>query len=239
MPLLETIYWLAFGLGLIYVLLSGALGALAHGVHGAGAGAGGEAGGHGFEPGHQELDLHSGDLNQDGASLEGQDGGQDGVQGSGLHAEAHSEGGADALDSGQFQQYNPFSLLSIMGCICGFGAGGLIGAYFKLGILSVATAVLGAAAMAALLWLVIGKLFYSLQGSSEAHVDEMIGLEADVITPVEHEMSGEIAYILGGTRYTAPARLDKPGRIPLHGKVRIRRVSGNMVYVEERRKLLD
>lgn len=248
MTWLLTIYWLAFGIGLVYVLLSGAIGALAHGVHGAGAGSGGH---HELEIGHGGADSGTADLDGDSGldsahgELDHSSGEMHGHEvehpsGEGQDVHGGEDKGESAVPSGQFADYSPFSMLSIMGTLSGFGAGGLIASHFGwMGPLSIGPAFLGGAAMAGLLWLVIGKLFYSLQGSSEAHVDEMIGLEAEVITPVEHEMSGEIAYILGGTRYTAPARLERPGRIPLRGTVRIRRVQGNMVYVEERRKLLD
>ncbi|MCC7479102.1 NfeD family protein [bacterium] len=238
-----TVYWLAFGIGLVYVLLSGAIGALAHGVHGGGAAGAGEGAGH--ELGHGDIELHHADLEVGHTDLDSAHGELDHAHGAaeGVHGGHDSEAGhsGDGIESsGQFATYSPLSPMSLMGTVSGFGAGGLLATYFGLeGLLSLGPALLGGAAMAGLLWLVIGKLFYSLQGSSEAHVEEMIGLEADVITPVEHQMSGEIAYVLGGTRYTAPARLDRPGRVAQHGKVRIRRVQGNVVYVEERRKLLE
>ncbi len=242
MTWLVTIYWLAFGIGLVYVLLSGAIGALAHGVHGAGAGAGDS--GHSLELSSSDLDSGHDGLDSVHGELDAHSAGQAAAEGGhGANSEGpdHSaERGESGFASGQFAAYSPLSPMSFMGTLSGFGAGGLLSTYFGLeGLLSIGPALLGGAAMAGLLWLVVGKLFYSLQGSSEAHVEEMLGLEADVITPVEHDMSGEIAYILGGTRYTAPARLVGPGRVPQHGKVSIRRIQGNMVYVEERRKLLD
>ena len=84
----------------------------------------------------------------------------------------------------------------------------------------------------------IGKLLYSLQGTSEAREQDMVGLEAEVITPVEDDHTGEIAYILGGMRYTAPARLLKEGRVARREKVRIRRIKDNVAYVIPRKKLL-
>jgi membrane protein implicated in regulation of membrane protease activity len=231
MTALITIYWFAFGIGLVYVLLAGAIGALSHGIH---AGAG-----HAEAPGDVHAGLESADVSSD-AGLDATHGELDHALGEAAHGESEAPAvQAEPDSSGQFQDYNPFSVLSLMGTLSGFGAGGLLGINFKLGFLSLGPAVLGALLMGLLLWLVIGKLLYSLQGSSEAHVEDMIGLEAEVITPVEHEMSGEIAYILGGTRYTAPARLAKPGRVAQHSRVRIRRVQGNLVTVEPQRKLLD
>jgi hypothetical protein len=135
--------------------------------------------------------------------------------------------------------YNPFSLISLMGTLAGFGAGGLLGSNLGLAVVgTLATGAIGGIVMAVALWLLIGKLLYSLHATSEAHVSDMIGLEAEVLTPVEQGMSGEIAYVLDGTRYTAPARLIHDGVATRATKVRIRKVGDNVVYVEEQKKLL-
>lgn len=230
---LVALYWLCFGVGLVYVLLAGALGAISHGF----------AGAHGGD--HGGFD-HSGDQGVDGGfdhDFDSDHGGE--LQSLDLDHDAtdgHGGGGAAGLatyDSGM-PGYNPFSLLSLMGTLCGFGAGGLLATQLNWPLFAgLGLAFGGALLMGALLWLVIGKLLYSLHASSEAHVADMVGLEAEVITPVEHTMSGEIAYILDGTRYTAPARLLTEGRVAKNEKVRIRRVGPNLVYVEEKRSLLS
>lgn len=246
MDALLTIYWLCFGVGLVYVLLSGTLGAVSHGLHAlGGADHGGDAGhvglDHGAEAGgHAEAHAegHMGELHD--ADLSDSD------QGAAGHASEHAAGhGHPAMhveapeDSG-FAHYSPFSPLNVMGFFCAFGAAGLLSsAYHATPYMSLIYAAGGGLGMALILWLLIGKLLYSLQGSSEGHAIDMLGLEAEVLTPVEREMSGEIAYILDGTRYTSPARLLNEGRIEKHETVRIRRVEGNVVYVEPRRKLLE
>jgi hypothetical protein len=218
MDTLVAIYWVCFGVGLVYVLLAGALGAISHGFAGAhgGDGAGVD---HSFD---HSTELHSADM----------------------HDSAHSDGsGHDAaVDGGHssgMPDYNPFSLLSIMGMLAGFGAGGLIATTYGVDtILSLLIAAGGGLVMAVALWLLIGKLLYSLHSSSEAHVADMIGLEAEVLTPIDPGTSGEIAYVLDGTRYTAPARLVHDGSALRSDKVRIRKVGDNLVYVEIKRKLL-
>jgi len=47
------------------------------------------------------------------------------------------------------------------------------------------------------------------------------------------QSSGEIAYMLDGTRYTAPARLLHGGVATKASKVLIRKVGDSLVYVEE------
>jgi hypothetical protein len=190
MDLLITIYWICFGFGLVYVLLSGALGAIAHGLAGAHADRQGEL--------------------------------------SSITVERFSrEDGSPVI------RYNPWSLLSLMGILSGFGAGGLAGASLKPGLsLSLACGALGALVAGALLWLLVGKLLRRLHVSSESHIADMVGLNAEVLTSIEPGVSGEIAYVLDGTRYTAPACLAHGGVAGKSEKVRILRVTDNLVYVE-------
>jgi hypothetical protein len=235
---LVTVYWLCFGVGLAWVLLAGALGAISHGF----------AGAHGGDSGGLDHDAHVG-IGEGNAESDstGFDAHASGIESSDINSDGHGEaqqhdavhaGSADHGGSGM-PDYNPFSILSIMGTLAGFGAGGLIGSNYPVGMAgTLACGAVGGVLMALALWLIIGKLLYSLHASSEAHVSDMIGLEAEVLTPVEHGMSGEIAYVLDGTRYTAPARLVHEGVALRSSKVRIRKVSENLVYVEEQRKLL-
>jgi membrane protein implicated in regulation of membrane protease activity len=75
-------------------------------------------------------------------------------------------------------------------------------------------------------------LFSHTQGSSESHVAALVGTEANVITPIPENGVGEIAYVVGGTRYTAPARVEN-GRAVAGGKpVKITHVVGTQFYVE-------
>jgi hypothetical protein len=243
---LITVYWFCFGFGLVYVLLAGALGMVSHGIPGLGHGGGhggldAASGGHGFDA-HADahgVDAIAVDAHADAGHIESMDIQPDGHDfDHGGHDSAHGQAGA--IHESGMPDYNPLSPLSLMGTLCGFGAGGLIALNSGTGVpLSFAAAAGGGLTMALVLWLIIGKLLYSLHASSEAHVADMIGLEADELTPVEDTMSGEIAYVLGGTRFTAPARLVHEGRVPQHGKVRIRRIADNVVYVEEKRKLLS
>ncbi|MCH7471532.1 NfeD family protein [bacterium] len=232
MTTLVTIYWLCFGIGLVYVLVAGTLGAVSQGLEGAGD----------VDTDFDldtdvdfdadvDVDVDAGfdaDIDHD-AGVEAHHGGSPATEvAHGTHSYAHAMPG-----------YNPLSPLSIMGFLCAFGAAGLIATGLQYSFwLGLAIAVGGGLAMGALLWLFIGKFLFGLQGSSEAHVIDMVGLEAEVLTPVEEDICGEIAYVLEGVRYTAPARLLKEGRVGRREKVRIRKVRGNMVYIEEKRKLL-
>lgn len=256
MTALVTAYWLCFAIGLIYVIAAGALGALGHGAGGHGGDAQVDAGGVdvqtdagggglGETGGLESVDIDSGDFDLDadtgGLDAGGLDLEQELDAGHEFGAAAHAGTGHPGLhhDDGAMD-YNPFSPLSLMGFLCAFGATGLIATAMQLStIVSLALAVGGGVVMALLLWLVIGKLLFGMQGTSEAHQADMIGLEAEVLTPMDDAHTGEVAYILGGVRYTAPAKLTHEGAVGKQSKVRIRRIRDNVVYVEEKHKLLN
>jgi len=185
--------------------------------------------GHGGMDAHGGMDTHGGDMHGTAA---GHGEGAVGQHGHAMHVETPADQG--------FASFSPLSPLNVMGFFCAFGAAGLLGsAYVATPWLSLLIAAGGGLVMATLLWLLIGKFLYSMQGSSEGQSADMLGLEAEVLTPVEKDMSGEIAYILDGNRYTAPARLLGEGRAEQHSTVRIRKVDGNIAYVEPRHKLLE
>ena len=151
------------------------------------------------------------------------------------------QGEAQREQKHSLPRWSPFSPLSIAGFLAAFGGTGLLAAGYELPLmLTLPIAIGGGVIMAIVLWLLVGKLLFGMmQGSSEARVIDMLGLEAEVLTPVEKDMSGEIAYILEGTRYTAPARLLEGDRVEKRSKVRICRMKGNMVYVRPQHKLLE
>jgi len=63
-------------------------------------------------------------------------------------------------------------------------------------------------------------------------VAQLIGTEASVITPIPENGVGEIAYVVRGTRYTAPARVESGTAIASGQSVKIKRVVGTQFYVE-------
>ena len=52
-------------------------------------------------------------------------------------------------------------------------------------------------------------MFKQTESSSESHVATLIGQDAAIVTPIPENGVGEIAYVQGGSRYTAPARTEK------------------------------
>jgi membrane protein implicated in regulation of membrane protease activity len=76
------------------------------------------------------------------------------------------------------------------------------------------------------------KMFQATQSSSESHVGSLVGQTASILTPIPENGVGEIAYVQGGSRYTAPARTEKGTSVAAGKPVRISRVVGTQFYVE-------
>jgi membrane protein implicated in regulation of membrane protease activity len=147
--------------------------------------------------------------------------------GSGGHAEA----GADNSDGPGVSAISPTVISAF---VTGFGGFGVIfheipwtrPIYF-----SAPLAILGAFALAALLVWVLGSLFRHTQSSSESHIGTLVGTNATVISPIPQQGVGEIAYVQGGSRYTAPARTESGGAVASGQTVKINRVTGSQFYV--------
>jgi membrane protein implicated in regulation of membrane protease activity len=90
--------------------------------------------------------------------------------------------------------------------------------------------------LAAMTFFAFAKLFQATEGSSEPRVSELVGLEAEVITPIPSQGLGEIAYVARGSRFTAPARSEDGKPHSAHSTVLIERVVGSVFCV---RKSMD
>ena len=127
------------------------------------------------------------------------------VAGSGGHVEA----GADSSDAPGISIFSPTIIASF---ITAFGGFGLIFTQFhKDKCAGNQRAALACSAVwwwQAALFVFLRSVFRHTQSSSESHVAQLIGAEANVITPIPENGVGEIAYVVGGTRYSAPARAE-------------------------------
>lgn len=86
--------------------------------------------------------------------------------------------------------------------------------------------------MAGLAFALFNYMFKHTQSSSESRVSSLVGQTASIITPIPSDGVGEIAYIQGGSRYTAPARTESGAPIGAGKPVRIKRIVGTQYYVE-------
>jgi membrane protein implicated in regulation of membrane protease activity len=87
-------------------------------------------------------------------------------------------------------------------------------------------------AMAMLAFVIFNFMFKHTQSSSESRVASLVGQTASIVSPIPGNGVGEIAYVQGGSRYTAPARTENGTPLPAGRPVRITRVVGAQYYVE-------
>ena len=150
------------------------------------------------------------------------------VTGSGGHAEA----GADSSDMPGMSIFSPTVMASF---VTAFGAFGLIFSQFQATsktIVSAPLSIVCALVVAGGLYKFLDAVFRHTQSSSESHVSKLVGIQANVITPIAENGVGEIAYVVGGSRYTAAARAEKGAAIAGGQAVKITRIVGTQFYVE-------
>ncbi|MFM1770629.1 MAG: hypothetical protein RJA22_3158 [Verrucomicrobiota bacterium] len=149
------------------------------------------------------------------------------VDGSGGHAEA----GADASDAPGMSAFSPTIIAAFVSSFGGFGIIFHQIPATQSAYLSAPLAVVAAfACSSALLW-VLRQLFQRTQSSSESRIGTLVGLSATVITPIPQHGVGEIAYVQGGSRYTAPARTESGAAAAAGQTVKIHRIVGTQFYV--------
>ena len=151
-----------------------------------------------------------------------------GHEGAGGHAEA----GFGVDDMPGFSAVSPTTIASF---VTAFGGIGMVLSKFEKTSspwVSVPLSALGGFVIAALVLGLFRTVFRRTQASSEARVAKLVGTTANIITPIPANGVGEIAYVSGGTRYTAPARSVSGAEIGNGAVVRIARVVGSQFYVE-------
>lgn len=170
-----------------------------------------------------------------------------------LGADAHDAGGhaagpTDAADHGAATSHaghgaghqgiapqmlgplSPLVLAMFMACF------GLIGMCVQRdgrvgGTMTIASAISGALALSAAMRWIINRIFARTDVSSAPSAAEMIGLPASVSTPIAVGGTGEIAYVVRGTRYNGIARTDAGKTLPRGLPVIITRRDGAVFYV--------
>src|SRR5438445_7126109 len=154
----------------------------------------------------------------------GHDGGGD--VGTGGHAEA----GYDHSGVPGISFFSP----TVLACfVTAFGACGIILTKMEIKVwASAPISALAGAIMAGLAFLLFNWMFEQTQSSSESRVSSLIGQTASIITPIPENGVGQIAYVQGGCRYTAPARTESGTAVSGGKVVRITRIVGTDYLVE-------
>src|SRR6266850_6688006 len=129
---------------------------------------------------------------------------------------------------------SPFSPTTIASFITAFGGFGMIFSRIELTkpwwISAPLSAFMGLAIAAGVFFL-FNAIFSRTQSSSESRVGALVGASATVLTPIPQHAVGEIAYVHGGSRYTAPARSESGAAIAAGQTVKINRIVGTQFYV--------
>jgi membrane-bound ClpP family serine protease len=143
----------------------------------------------------------------------------------------HVEAGADASDMPGVSAFSPTVIAAF---ITAFGGLGIIFSEIpatKSPWLSAPLSVAGAFIIAGGLLAFLRQLFKHTQSSSESKVGSLVGQSAIAISPIPENGVGEIAYVQGGTRYTAPAREINGASVSSGKSVTITKVTGSQFYV--------
>jgi membrane protein implicated in regulation of membrane protease activity len=155
----------------------------------------------------------------------GHDGGDIGTGG-------HAEAGYDHSGVPGVSFFSP----TVLACfVTAFGACGLVLSQIETTRSVWISAPISAAAgalMAFVALFLFNWMFSKTQSSSESRVASLVGQTASIITPIPANGVGEIAYVQGGSRYTAPARTESGIAVSAGKPVRITRVVGTQYYVE-------
>jgi len=155
----------------------------------------------------------------------GHDGGDVGTGG-------HAEAGFDHPGLPGISFFSPTVLSSF---VTAFGAFGLIFSRIEATAspwLSAPMALVGGGIVAGGVFWMFNSMFKKTQSSSESRVAMLVGQTASIVTPIPENGVGEIAYVQGGSRYTAPARTESGKPIAAGKGVKITRIMGTQFYVE-------
>jgi membrane protein implicated in regulation of membrane protease activity len=155
-------------------------------------------------------------------------GGHEGDVGTGGHA----EGGLNDSGTAGISFFSPTVLATF---ITAFGAFGLIFQNIPATSSHWVSAPLSAMAgfvIATLVFWLFNTMFRKTESSSESRVGSLVGQAASIVTPIPENGVGEIAYVQGGTRYTAPARAAGGKPVTAGQTVKITKIVGTQFFVE-------
>jgi hypothetical protein len=166
------------------------------------------------------------------------------VPGLDLHVDGHDVNIGHAPDIGHAGPVAPdvdtssvkvpsLSPITVASFVTAFGAFGLIG----LGLFeadaktSLIWAVAGGLVVAVIAHFAFGYFLIAPQGSSEVRMNDILGTQAEVITPIPSDSVGEIAFVAQGGRMTYTAKSFDNQPIPRGRTVVIDKVIGGVAIV--------
>jgi membrane protein implicated in regulation of membrane protease activity len=137
------------------------------------------------------------------------------------------------LDLGGEVKLPSLSPVSVSSFVTAFGAFGLVGEWLSSGsaVWSLGAATIGGFIVALIAHFAFGYFLLGPQGSSEVTMTDLIGAEAEVMTPIPGDSVGEIALVAQGGRITFPAKSATGQPIARNTTVAIERVVGGVAFV--------
>jgi membrane protein implicated in regulation of membrane protease activity len=156
-----------------------------------------------------------------------------GHEGDVFGSQGHAEAGADGSDGPGVSIFSPTVICSFLAA---FGGAGLLLQKIPATqntLINAPLAALCATGLAGGVLYILRTIFRHTQSNSESHVADLVGKEATVITPIPEHGVGEIAYVQGGSRYTAPARTESGQAVSCAKPVKITRIVGTQFYISE------
>lgn len=195
----------------IFCLVAGLLWALITAFLGDILGHGGDFGDHSFDVGGHDVDVSGHDV------------------GVGDHDVAAAD-----LDHGSGMHLGPFSPMIVAVFLATFGGIGLIVHFFypSLSAITAFPAAVTGVLVSGVVMVGFNRLSTRVEGSSQALASHLIGLIAEVTTPIPEGRLGEISYVARGSRYIAPARSRAGGRLERNTQVLITDIQAGTFLVE-------
>jgi len=142
------------------------------------------------------------------------------------------ETGASGSDTGGVSIFSPMIIAAFM---TGFGAFGYLLSLIEATqspAISAPLAAVAAFAFASAIVSALRLVFRKTQSSSESTVASVVGITATLGTGIPENGVGEIVYVQGGTRYTAPARAEDGKAIATGAPVTVTRIVGSQFFVK-------
>ena len=144
----------------------------------------------------------------------------------------HAEAGFEQTGMPGMAPFSPTTMASFVTAMGGLGMIFSSSPATEKVWISAPLSILGGLLIAAGVFFLFETFFRKLQSSSESRVATLLGQTATIITPIPANGVGEIAYVQGGSRYTAPARTESGAPVSAGKPVRITRVVGTQYFVE-------
>ncbi len=140
----------------------------------------------------------------------------------------HADGGADCPGI-----LNPLVLTSSITVFGGTGIVSMLGLNMG-GVQSAVISLVLAAIIGAVIFFGVVRFAYNSQSNSTFSLEDLIGLDGEVVTPIPAKGIGEIVYVVNGERHGLPAKGTCSDTIAKGEMVCIKGISGNTATVSRK-----